>query len=202
MVHVIMSYGVHRNQAGRHWVSKAAIFTIASGAAGGGAGAALGAIGGLADERARLGVATLLGLVGLAVGLTELTRFRFKPLQVERETDQRWMDHGALRGAAMNGTALGVGFTSRIDFWLFWAIPAGAVLSGSVVGGLIIFGTYGLARGVAPWILIAAAKLLERRSRRFEQAAEWLLSRRTLSRSLAGGYLIGLGAFVVTAIGI
>src|SRR5207302_1566920 len=59
------------------------------------------------------------------------------------------------RTAAYNAATLGFGFTTRIGFWLFFVIPLGAFLTGSVWMGALVYGMYAATRIVGSLSLAA-----------------------------------------------
>lgn len=73
------------------------------------------------------------------------------------DSPQRWIHTGAGRWALSNGAALGIGAGSRLGFWLWYVIPLASFLSGSVAAGAAMWGTYGLVRGAAAWVMLLAA---------------------------------------------
>jgi hypothetical protein len=64
-----------------------------------------------------------------------------------------------LAWGAKNGLTLGCGAFSRVGFWLWYAVPAGALLTATPVLGALLYGTYGLVRGLGPWGLVYASRL-------------------------------------------
>lgn len=106
-------------------------------------GFGLGAVGasvGL-QQRAALGIVVL---AALGVGMLS----RKHPFQIDSETSQGLMTLGPRRWALINGLLLGMAVWSRIGFWLWWAIPLSAFISGSAAVGAAIWGGYGLSRNV------------------------------------------------------
>lgn len=197
MIFVIMSYGVHRNQEGRHWSGKAVAYSVGAAIAGVALGAILGFLGSGLSSSARLGLVALVGFVAIAAGIVALPPFEMSPPQLDRETDQRWMNRGAWRGAVLNGLALGAGFTTRIGFWLWYLIPVAAFLSGSAWHGAIVYGTYALARGLAPWALIVAAAWDRAPGLDVERVGDWLAARRYRIRVLAAAEVAAIGIALV-----
>lgn len=114
-------------------------------------GALLGALGGLLPDAVRAALATLAALVGLVVGAVELTGRRVPIPQLDRETPFGWHLRGALGWALRNGMAIGFGGGTRLGFWLWFAIPLGALVAGSPLLGALGWGLYAFARtaGVA-----------------------------------------------------
>jgi len=183
---------VHRNQAGRSWISKAVVYSLSSASAGIVTGSVLGAAGNLLPLDFRLAAGSILAVVAIAVGGLELIGRRIQPLQFDCETPQRWVHKGPLRWATRNGLTLGFGATSRIGFWLWYAVPLGAFLIADAGLGAVIYGTYGLVRALgAPVILLGMMRLET-------DVSEWLIERHGDARVLVAGGLVFLG--VVTAI--
>ncbi len=89
------------------------------------AGGVIGLAGALLDPVTRL---LLAGLAAVTV-LLGAARRRL-PWQLDRETDRRWLAHEDWRTAAYNGFALGLGFTTRIGYWLFYLLPLAAFAIG------------------------------------------------------------------------
>ena len=187
---------MHRNQAGRSWVSKAAVYALASMAAGLVAGAALGFVGGLLPLNSRLAVGSILAIAAIVVGGLELTGRPVQPLQFDCETSQRWVDKGAWRWATRNGLALGFGATSRIGFWLWYAIPLGAFLVGAPVAGAIIYGTYGLVRALGAVVMLVGMM------RSGKDISDRILLGYGAARVLAAGQLVFLGVAIAIVVGI
>jgi hypothetical protein len=209
MVYVIASSGVHRNQASRNWANKAVIFTVAAVASGAASGAVLGLIGGLLPVTIRLALATMLAIAGAALACLELLARPVPPLQWDRETPQRWMLKGALRGSAVNGLALGFGGTTRIGVWLWYVVPLAALLFGRPILGTLIYGVYALVRGVAVWAVLAWQRALQggtlghRTFGPFSRLdpAIWLLDRARLMRTLSAATMLSLALAVLVVAG-
>lgn len=188
---------MYRNQAGRSWISKAVVFSLSSSLAGIATGALLGAAGSLLSIQFRVASASLLAVVAIALGAFEFSGYHVRPLECNRETPQRWVHMGPLRWALQNGLALGCGATSRIGFWLWYAIPIGAFLTGAVEIGAAIYGTYGVVRGMAVWVIILG---LSRHVT--DDISLWLIGCAEAARTLAAGQLTILGIAVVIMIGL
>src|SRR6266545_4524961 len=189
MVYVIMSSDVDRNQGGRSWITKGITFSISSALAATATGAVLGGIGTLIPIDVRIGLATVLAVPAVALGLIELTQRSVPVPQRDRETSQRWMQSGALRGAARNGLALGLGFSTRIGFWLWYAIPTGAVLTGDWRVGAALYGTYG------------AGRVIRCMRNRETDLGWWLVERGGVARGVAAAQLGLLGMTVGIGLG-
>jgi hypothetical protein len=187
---------VLRNQAGGSWISKAAVYVVASAVAGLVAGAALGTVGELLPLDLRLAVGSILSLVAVTVGSLELFGRRMQPLQFDCETPQRWVNKGAFRWATRNGLTLGFGATSRIGFWLWYVIPLGAFLIGDPAAGALIYGTYGLVRAMgAPVILLGMTRLET-------DVSDRLIEGYGAARVLAAGQLVFLGVAIAIVVGL
>jgi hypothetical protein len=187
---------VHRNQAGRSWISKATVYSLSSALAGLVAGAVLGSVGGLLSLDFRLAVGSILAIAAVVVGGLELFGRRVQLPQFDCETPQRWVHKGPLRWATRNGLTLGFGATSRIGFWLWYVIPLGALLVGHPVLGALIYGTYGLIRGLgAVFILFGMLGLKI-------DVSDWLIERYGAARALAAGQLLLLGVASAIVVGL
>jgi hypothetical protein len=88
--------------------------------------------------------------------------------------------------AARNGLAMGTGFTTRIGFWLWYAVPVSALLSASVLEGAAIYGAYALVRGSSPLLLIPN---LRRSSGNWQLA---LITRSSSARLVSGAAVLAL----------
>jgi hypothetical protein len=187
---------VHRNQAGRSWQSKAAVYALASAVAGLVAGAALGLVGSFLPLEVRLGVGSILAIVAIAVGGLELFGRRIQPLQIDCETPQRWVNKGPWRWAARNGLTLGFGATTRIGFWLWYVIPLGAFLVGEPVAGAIIYGTYGLVRALGAVAIILAMMRLD------ADISDRVLEGYNTARIFTAGQLVFLGVATAIVVGL
>jgi hypothetical protein len=187
---------VHRNQAGRSWTSKAIVYSLSSALAGLVTGAALGAVGSLLPLDFRLAIGSILAVVAIAVGSLELSGRRVQPPQFDCETPQRWVHKGPLRWATQNGLTLGFGATSRIGFWLWYVVPLGAFLVGDPELGAVIYGTYGLIRGLgAVFMLLSMLRLRV-------DISDWLIKQYGIARVLAAGQLVFLGVTIAIIVGL
>lgn len=176
---------------------------LSTSAAGLAVGTLLGSAGSLLSFEARLAAASALAVVALLVGTLELTGRRIAPLQCDRETPQPWLHSGALSWAARNGLALSCGATTRIGFWLWYAVPAASLLVGHAFAGAAIYGTYGLVRGLGAWGLIASSAILRRkRGMSFDDIALWLIARHRAAQVVAAGQLLVLGIAFAIAVGV
>jgi hypothetical protein len=187
---------VHRNQAGRSWISKAVVYSLSSALAGLVTGAVLGAVGSLLPLDFRLAAGSILAVIAIAVGGLEFFGRRVQLPQFDCETPQRWVHRGPLRWATRNGLTLGFGATSRIGFWLWYAVPLGAFLLGDLRLGAIIYGTYGLVRALgAVFILLGMLRFKV-------DVSDWLIGRYDAARVLAAGQLVFLGVALTIVVGL
>jgi hypothetical protein len=187
---------VHRNQAGRSWITKAVFYSLSSALAGVVAGAVLGAVGSLLPLDFRLAAGSLLAVVAIALGGLEFFGRRIQPLQFDCETPQRWVHRGAITWALQNGLALGFGATSRIGFWLWYAIPLGAFLVGNPLFGAVTYGTYGLLRALGAVVIL----LIIMRTK--VDISDWLIERHGTAKILATGQLTLLGVATAIVVGL
>ncbi len=187
---------MERNQAGTPWWGKGVVYALSSALAGAASEAVLGAVGGLFPSTARIGIASVLALAAVALGAGEYATHRVWLPQRDRETPQRWMQAGALRWAIRNGATLGIGAASRLGFWLWYAIPIGALLLGRAEAGAILYSAYSATRGVAAWgILLGLQRLVG------PEWVRWLLAHKPVARRVAASQLVALGIMVAAAVG-
>ena len=187
---------MYRDRASRSWIGKAAVYSLSSALAGLVAGAVLGAVGSLLPLDFRLAAGSILAVAAIALGGLESLGRRIQPLQFDCETPQRWVRKGPLRWATRNGLTLGFGATSRIGFWLWYAVPLGAFLVGDAGFGAVIYGTYGLVRGLAAvFILLLMLRLKT-------DVSDWLIRRYGTARILAAGQLTLLGVAAAIVVGL
>ena len=86
-------------------------------------------------------MATASGLMLIITGIWSVN-----PLQINRETSQRLLERGPLKWSMINGGMLGLAVTSRIGFWLWYAVPTCAFACGTWLGGTVVYATYAGAR--------------------------------------------------------
>lgn len=159
----VVGSGVDRSVETYDWRRTALTFTLAAAVSAMFAGAILGLIGASIPDAVRHQSATGLALIGVAIAMVELVRRRPVWLpQRSRETPKRWLGRGPVSWALLNGAALGVGATSRIEFWLWYVVPLSALLSGSIVFGAAVYGVYGLARASGVWAILLAPETRRR----------------------------------------
>jgi hypothetical protein len=187
---------VYRNKAGRSWVTKAIVYSFSSALAGVVAGIALGAVGGFLALDLRLAIGSVLAIAAVAVGALEFSGRRVQLPQFDCETPQRWVHRGAISWAIQNGLALGFGATSRIGFWLWYAIPLGAFLVGNPLFGAVTYGTYGLLRALGAVVIVLVIM------RTKVDISDWLIERHDTAKTLATGQLTLLGVATAIVVGL
>lgn len=174
-------------------------YVLASGLAGAAAGAALGGVGALLPVDGRIAIASLLAVAGLVAGLAGLLGHALRPpLQCDRETPQRWVGDGRLQWALKNGTALGFGAGTRLGFVLWYAIPAGALLYGDALAGMVLYGAYGAARAGGAGLIWLAA----RRRGDFDPLLDWLGARQATARTATTAYLLAASGAILVLVGL
>lgn len=116
------------------------------------AGGVVGGMGAPLSPSVRLVLATIGALAVLVAAL-----LGNPPWQPDRETPRAWLRYGDWRTAATNGVVLGLGFPTRLGFWLWYLVPLAAFASGSPSTGALIFLCYSAARLLASLLHSAAA---------------------------------------------
>ena len=106
----------------------------------------------------RLGAAVVAAIAFVGAGGAILVGRPWQLPQVDVETPLEWAHEGPLRWAVKNGVALGFGGGTRIGFPIFYAVPIASFLAGDVVAGLMLYGLYGMTRGVIPAGVIWATR--------------------------------------------
>lgn len=104
-------------------------------------GAVLGLLGAALEPALRALLAVVAALT-VAVGVV----VRPVPWQLDRETNTAWLLYQDWRTAAYNGFALGLGFTTRIGFWLFYLVPLSAFVMGNPLHGAIGYAVFAMSR--------------------------------------------------------
>lgn len=102
------------------------------------------------------------------------------------------------RANGKNGLALAIGATNRIGFWLWYAVPLGALLTGKPLLGALVYGAYGVTRGgaVLPMLLPLWSRFPD------NEVGNWLISKYDGVRSLTAAALVVLGVAVLLLVGI
>ena len=175
-----------RGRNNRWWLTTAA-YVVGSVLGGATIGALCGTLGWLAC--APLGGAgslpaalplTALALLGLLGALADLGVGRLRVPSIRRQVDENWL--GTYRGWVYGlgfGYQLGTGVATIVTSAITWVTLAAAVLTGSILGGVIVGATFGLARA-GPLLLAAgvhhpgALRALHRRNQRFAPTARGL----------------------------
>jgi hypothetical protein len=81
-------------------------------------------------------------------------------------------------------------------YWLWYVVPLGALLGGTLFGSLI-YGAYGLTRNAGIWLLLLL--LLTPAAADPEWVVTEVLGRAGAARSVAGAVLVFVGAFTAGA---
>jgi hypothetical protein len=189
---------VARNQHSQGWKTKLTVYVVSATMVAGASGAILGFLGSLLPADARIGIATVLGLVAVALGLLEALGPRIVLLQCNRETPQAWVARGPLRWALLNGAALGFGGGTRLGFWLWYAIPIGAFLFGTPAVGALVYGAFGATRTAAAGLLME----IGHRQDDFHVVTDWLFTAAPLARLLAACVLLTVGLTIIVGVGL
>lgn len=158
------------------------------------AGASLGAVGALISPSARaaVGVACCLMLLTATVARREV-------VQINRETDQALLELGPTGWAVANGALLGLGFTSRIGFWLWWVLPLASVVLGSPRESSLVWGAYALCRtGVS----FGLAMIMRREPSKTTNLTLRLLGSRPRARRLTNALLVPLLVLLIIRLGL
>jgi hypothetical protein len=197
MIYVIRVRGVHRGRSFKGWKKKAAIFLVSAVVGSAGAGALLGALGAALSASSRHWLAFGVSLLGVALGGAEVLGRRVWLLQRNQATAQSWMRFGATINSAANGIAMGIGFSTRIGYWLWWALPVVAVLSGSWRIGAPLFVLYASVRA---GIAVLFSLLGEARHETAHRLQDRLASLSPVMRRACSAALVVVSiAFVVAA---
>lgn len=186
-----------RNQsAAAHW-RRAVVFAGSSTAGGILGGAALGAFGSVLPDSVRLAIGTLGFLALCVVGVLQVRGRRVRLPQRNKETPQRWIQKGPVRWALKNGFSLGLGFGSRLGFWLWYVIPLLAVTLGDPWLSAALYGTYGATRGLGTVSVFGFA--LRRHGWNY---SDWLLHRAQKAALWSSYILAAISAALVVQIGL
>jgi hypothetical protein len=189
---------VFRNSHQRIWVQKAVSYWAAATVAGLVAGGLIGWLGALLGQEARLAVGGVVAVGGMTLGGLDLFGRPVAVLQFDRETPKVWLRRGPLAWSVRNGASLGLGVFTRLGFWSWYAVPLGALLTGSAVGGSVVYGLYGLTRGGSAVVILLTSLLADFER---ETIAEWLTDRRAGAGRLAAFHVTLLGAFMMFTTG-
>lgn len=153
MIYVIMNSSVNWSGRKPGPMVRGAVYTTSAAITGVIAGSAAGLIGQLSDPALRIACAAAVAVLGTGLGIYEALGGR-RIVQWNRETPKRWIHSSWLTGSIKNGIAMGLGVRTRIGLWLWFVIPVSSILLGDPILGMIVWGGYGLGRGIAPWLLI------------------------------------------------
>jgi hypothetical protein len=198
MIYVIRVRGVHRGRSfGTGWRAKALIFFLSAVLAAALVGALLGALGAALSASTRHWLLLGGSLLGAALGGAELLGRRVWLLQRDRETNQSWMRYGAIVNSAANGIAIGVGFSTRIGYWLWYVLPVVAVFYGSWKVGVVLFVVYSSIRAGIAVVLSGVGEKHDQSAHRLQDR---LVSLKPLMRTACAGTLVVVSiTFALTA---
>jgi len=137
---------------------------------------------------------TWLTVVVLVLGLlADLTIGRWRtPSLVYRQVPPRLFLRGAACASFAWGLDLGIGLTTRWPSFQLLGLAALSLLSGSLLGSALLFGIFGLTRGLA---IITGAWLLW--GRQASPGANWLVASQRSVRLLPSLAALGCLAFYV-----
>jgi len=188
---------VHRTtgRTGRHL--KLLVYIAAASVTGSAAGGTLAWIGSSLTAEARFALTSGLAVLATGVGFLELVGRPVPLVERDQETPYRWVKGGPLSWAARNGAALGIGMTSRIGFPLWYVVPLGSFVSGSLAVGGATYGLYALARSTG-----AAGVLFATRKGSADRTTFQLIRRGALARRVAAAQLTMVGAVTCIFVGV
>ena len=137
---------------GRRWRTTATAYVVGSIIGGAVVGAALGAVGRLLDalvDPSRAVVAAVVVLLCLAGIALDLRLLGLRLPTVRRQVDENWL--GAYRGWVVGagfGLQLGLGVVTIVTTSAVYVTLGLALLTGSVLGGLLVGTVFGLVRAL------------------------------------------------------
>lgn len=99
--------------------------------------------------------------------------------------------------AIRNGASLGLGFTSRLGFWIWYLIPASSFLLGEPLLGAALYGLYGAVRSIAVWLFLKPPSFWTPG----DDLDAWIQMQYPIMRRITAESLIAIGVFVVLVIG-
>lgn len=158
------------------------------------AGGVLGMVGSWIEPEIRAVIAVCLALVALFVALVELAGHRLRIVQIDRETPYGWLSPGPLSWAAKNGAAIGFGAGTRLGFWLWYAIPLGALLAGNPLVGGLGYGLYSLTRTLGAGVIIVMVQ-------RAGWTARLILDQSIRARAASNYALLALAVTAIVIVG-
>jgi hypothetical protein len=144
------------------WRFSALSFVTGAIASGLAVGLSLGELGSRFGAATRVPLAGWLAVAALVVGLLEARGSIGQPIQLSVESPRRWSSFGPILWPLANGAILGIGFATRIGFWLWWIVPFSALLSGSPQHGALVYGCYALARSASAGVVMMLPRLSPR----------------------------------------
>ena len=91
---------------------------------------------------------------------------------------------------------MGVGFTSRVGFWLWYVVPIACLLFADLWLGAVLFATYAAVRTGCAWLLAAIVK-----QRPSLDLSVWLMRHIPHARRISGAYLLLISFSTVAIVG-
>lgn len=165
-------------------------------------GVVLGTVGSMMSLRTRVAFATLVALTSVVIGILEALGVRVRLPEPHGQTPRRWLDQGSFVGPAKNGIALGFGLATKVGFSMWYLIPIGALLTGSALGGGVVYGAYAFVRGLGVWGIMLAIRIASKtRPPEEVQPGDWLTGRYRATRLSLSTALVSLGLTGVVAVG-
>lgn len=132
-------------------VLRIAILTASALASSAISGILLGIAGRVLLPRSVIGLPLLVPTACLFFGLLALLPIRHSLPQRDRETPPPWTVSKPYTWALIDGSALGLGWMTRIQYAVWYVIPLAAIASGSPILGGLIFLSYGFGRMWGTW---------------------------------------------------
>lgn len=190
---------MHRNQVGSTWRRKAFVYVASAAVAATLLGSILGWLGGRVIADDRVVATTVVLLVASVPAVLGVAGRKLRPLELDVETPQTWVQHGPLLWAARNGAALGTGILSRVGFWLWYVVPVSAFLSGRTWFGATVYGSYALFRAAPAWAIVWATS---RGGVATEDPGEVMMSFRPLADRVSAAtlWVVVVSGFVTVAL--
>ena len=93
--------------------------------------------------------------------------------------------------------------STRIGFWLWYAVPIGAFVTGSPVWGSCVWGAFAATRGLAPSAMIVFERAVGRRhGMTLSDVGRWLVEHGWAARRASAAQLLFVGAAATISVGL
>ncbi len=213
---MIMTIGslVQETSNRRRWIIASSFYILSCGATALLFGALLGGVGALAHRAlcgslacsppsAVGGVGSgMVGVIAIAYALSDVGYLRLPRPMVMYAVPVTWWRRWQPYGAALAyGAALGVGLTTRIPFGAYYVLCAWCLVQGNVVYGMVMLGTYGLARALTliptSYSVYKAGDSTEMYNAACELRCVRLIERSAQARVALAGLLIAFGTYLL-----